>query len=67
VRVYVLQRLESAAIHQVLARALRDPEHGLAGRESLTDEARTRLAQAADGDARWALIWLERVALRSQR
>jgi putative ATPase len=62
VRVYVLQRLDSAAISQVLKRALCDPEHGLANRWLLTDEARTRLAQAADGDARRALIWLELAA-----
>ncbi|MCB1776650.1 MAG: AAA family ATPase [Candidatus Competibacteraceae bacterium] len=59
VRVYVLQALESAAVDQVVERALHDSEQGLAGRWSLTDEARSRLAQAADGDARRALIWLE--------
>ncbi|HRY16544.1 MAG TPA: AAA family ATPase, partial [Candidatus Competibacteraceae bacterium] len=62
VRVYVLQSLEIAAINQVVERALCDPEQGLAGRGSLTDEARLRLAQAADGDARRALIWLELAA-----
>jgi putative ATPase len=62
VRVYVLRSLESAAISQVVERALCDAEHGLAGRWSLADEARTRLAEAADGDARRALIWLELAA-----
>ncbi len=62
VRVYVLQRLDSAAINQIVERALHDTEYGLAGRWPLTGEERTRLAQAADGDARRALIWLELAA-----
>ncbi|CDH43258.1 replication-associated recombination protein A [Candidatus Contendibacter odensensis] len=61
-RVYVLNRLEPAAIGQMLERALGDAERGLGGRWPLEDVARERLAQAADGDARRALIWLELAA-----
>ena len=62
VRVYVLTSLDAAAIGQVLDRALSDPEQGLGGRWPLSEPARDRLAQAADGDARRALIWLELAA-----
>jgi len=62
VRVYVLAPLDTAAIDQILARALRDPERGFGGRWPLATEARERLATAADGDARRALIWLELAA-----
>ncbi len=62
VRVYVLSSLDVAAIGQVVDRALTDPEHGLGGRGPLSDAARVRLAQTADGDARRALIWLELAA-----
>lgn len=62
VRVYVLTGLDTAAIDQVLERALSDVERGLGGRWSLTGTARKQLAQAADGDARRALIWLELAA-----
>jgi putative ATPase len=59
VRVYVLNSLDPAAIRQVVDRALADPERGLGERWPLSEAARERLAQAADGDARRALIWLE--------
>jgi putative ATPase len=59
VRVYVLNSLDPAALRQVVDRALADPERGLGGRWPLPEAARERLAQAADGDARRALIWLE--------
>jgi len=62
VRVYVLDSLDAAAIGLVVERALADPERGLGGRWPLPDEARARLARAADGDARRALIWLELAA-----
>ncbi len=62
VRVYVLNSLDSSAIHQLLDRALTDRDRGLGGRWPLPDAARERLAQAADGDARRALIWLELAA-----
>jgi putative ATPase len=44
VRVYVLAPLDAAAIDQILARALCDPERGFGGRWSLATEARERLA-----------------------
>ncbi len=59
VRVYVLNSLDPATLRQVVDRALADPEQGLGGRWPLSEAARDRLAQAADGDARRALIWLE--------
>ncbi len=62
VRVYVLNSLDVAAIRQLLDRALGDSERGLGGRWPLPEPARERLAQAADGDARRALIWLELAA-----
>jgi len=62
VRVYVLTALDAPAIDRVLERALRDAEHGLGGHWPLSDAARDRLARAADGDARRALIWLELAA-----
>jgi len=62
VRVYVLNSLDVAAIRQLLDRALGDSERGLGGRWPLPEPARKRLAQAADGDARRALIWLELAA-----
>ncbi|MBL8259795.1 MAG: replication-associated recombination protein A [Candidatus Competibacteraceae bacterium] len=62
VRVYVLNGLDATALGEVLERALRDPERGLSGRWPLSEPARERLAHAADGDARRALIWLELAA-----
>ena len=59
VRVYVLNRLDAAAIDQILERALGDSEVGLGGHWSLAAEVRERLARAAEGDARRALSWLE--------
>ncbi len=62
VRIYVLNSLDATAIDQVIERTLADPERGLGGCWPLAKEARNRLAQAADGDARRALIWLELAA-----
>ena len=62
VRVYVLNRLDAAAIDQILERALSDSEVGLGGCWPLAAEVRERLARAADGDARRALSWLELAA-----
>ena len=61
-RVYVLNSLDAAAIDEVLERALRDGQRGLGGRWRLSALARQQLAEAADGDARRALIWLELAA-----
>jgi putative ATPase len=59
-RVYVLERLDAAALEQVVNRALTDAERGL-GREQLTmnDEARALLIEQADGDARVVLSVLD--------
>ncbi len=62
VRVYVLNSLDAAAIRQLVDRALSDSERGLGGRWLLSEAFQERLAQAADGDARRALIWLELAA-----
>ena len=63
VRTYVLRPLTPEAIVGVLQRALHDREHGL-GEQGLQvgDEVLDALAQAADGDARRALNWLEQAA-----
>lgn len=61
-RVYVLNGLDAAAIGEVLERALRDQQRGLGGRWRLSALVRQQLAEAADGDARRALIWLELAA-----
>jgi putative ATPase len=58
-RVYVLTPLDAGAISQLLNRALMDAQLGLGGHWALSEKARDQLAQAADGDARRALIWLE--------
>ena len=62
-RVYVLKALDTAALEQVLERALNDPDRGLgSAAPHLTPEQRRQLAEAADGDARQALNLLELVA-----
>ena len=63
VRTYVLRPLTPEAIVGVLQRALHNCEHGL-GEQGLqvSDEVLDALAQAADGDARRALNWLEQAA-----
>jgi putative ATPase len=58
-----LQPLTEAALEQILNRALRDSDSGLgAYRLELTDEARRRLLNYANGDARSLLTALEFVA-----
>ncbi len=59
-RVYLLKSLDDAAILRLLDLALRDRERGL-GLQSIEvpEEARQRMASAADGDARRALNLLE--------
>jgi|AntDeeMinimDraft_5_1070356.scaffolds.fasta_scaffold00361_5 putative ATPase len=60
VRTYILKALTAADIRDVIDRALTDTERGLAGRRiSMDDDERDRLAAAADGDARRALLLLE--------
>jgi len=60
VRTYVLKPLSAGDIRAVIDRALADTERGLASRGTrMADAERDRLAQAADGDARRALLLLE--------
>jgi putative ATPase len=60
VRVYVLKPLAAADIRRLLDAALADEERGLGGRRVELDETlRDLIAQAADGDARRALNFLE--------
>ncbi|NKC13075.1 MAG: AAA family ATPase [Gammaproteobacteria bacterium] len=57
-RVYVLQALEAADLVQIITAAVSDEERGL-GPMGATEQAVAALAQAADGDARRALTFLE--------
>lgn len=61
-RVFVLERLDADALATVVRRAATDPEHGLAGRPPVPEEAVRAIAHAADGDARRALGLLETAA-----
>jgi putative ATPase len=59
-RVFVLRSLDEAALHALLVRALVDREQGLGlDAQALPAHWLERLAEAADGDARRALILLE--------
>ncbi|HED17128.1 MAG TPA: replication-associated recombination protein A [Gammaproteobacteria bacterium] len=59
-RVYVLKSLSVKEMRQVIDRALSDHDDGLADLGLvMSDSARDKLAQAADGDARRALNLLE--------
>lgn len=61
-RVYVLKSLQPADIRQIIDRALTDASQGLGKRMlDISDEIRHRIAEAADGDARRALNFLEMV------
>ncbi len=61
-RVYVLKSLQPADIRQIIDRALTDTVHGLGNRAlDVPDTVRNRIAEAADGDARRALNFLEMV------
>jgi len=57
-----LEPLAAGDLVAILAEAVRDAEHGLAGRVSVPESALERMAQAADGDARRALTLLETAA-----
>jgi len=54
-----LEPLSEDDVRTLLERAVADPERGLAGRVSLTDDALVHLAAVAEGDARSALSALE--------
>ena len=59
-RVYVLRRLTPADLRQVVDRALIDSDHGLGQHApNMAGELRDRLCEAADGDARRVLNFLE--------
>lgn len=59
-RVFVLRALDETAIVALMKRALADPERGLgAEADALPESWIARIAQAADGDARKALVLLE--------
>jgi len=59
-RVFVLRSLDEPAILALLKRALIDPQRGLGlSEEALPPSWLSRIAEAADGDARRALILLE--------
>lgn len=63
VRTYVLRALTPTDIQHVLQRALNDTEKGLGALPlQVTDSVLALLANAADGDARRALNWLEQAA-----
>ncbi len=67
-RVYVLKALTPEDIRQVLERALKDAQQGLGKRQlEISDEALKLLAEAADGDARRALNFLEMAADLAQK
>jgi putative ATPase len=60
VRTYVLKPLDAAAVRAVIDAALADTERGLGGRGiTMAEGLRDQLAEAADGDARRALMLLE--------
>lgn len=59
-KTYVLKRLETEDLAQVIERALNDSERGLGNRRlTLSSQALELIARAADGDARRALNLLE--------
>lgn len=59
-RVYVLRRLQDDEIVRIIDAALHDSERGLAERNiTIADDLKLKIAQAADGDARQALNFLE--------
>lgn len=62
-RVYVLKPLQKSDLRDIIDHALTDVERGLGERDLVMDEhLRDRLAEAADGDARRALNFLEIMA-----
>lgn len=66
-RVHVLEAVPTEAIVAALKRALADEERGLGGRGIVVDEAAlATMAQAADGDVRRALTFLEIAAELAQ-
>jgi len=59
-RVYVLKTLQVDEIREIIDRALQDSVHGLGNHHiDISEALRNRLAEAADGDGRRALNFLE--------
>ena len=58
-RVYVLKSLDSAAIYQILERAIQDQQNGLHVKVTAPADILEKIAEVADGDARRALNILE--------
>jgi putative ATPase len=65
-KVHVLKPLTPAAMVSILRRALLDPERGLGGQVTASDEALAGIARYANGDARIALNMLEMAAAASR-
>jgi len=65
-QVYELRPLAPEQVVELLRRALRDPERGLADPPAVEEAALEMLAQRSGGDARVALSALERAAERSR-
>ena len=65
-RVYVLRSLAPEELLPLLKRALGDRERGLGGQVWAPDEQLLKIAEAADGDARRALNYLELAAQLAQ-
>jgi putative ATPase len=65
-QIYELKPLEPGQVEELLRRALRDPERGLANPPPVADAALAMLAERSGGDARVALSALERAAERAQ-
>jgi len=60
VRVYVIKSIQSDQVIKLIDEALSDKTHGLGAKQiQISDEAKLMLANAADGDARYALTMLE--------
>lgn len=63
VRVYILKRLQTGDVEQIIDAALQDTDRGLGDRKIvIAPELKRRLAEYADGDARQALNLLEMIA-----
>jgi putative ATPase len=63
VRVYILKRLQTGDVEQIIDAALQDIDRGLGDRKIvIAPELKRRLAEYADGDARQALNLLEMIA-----
>jgi putative ATPase len=62
-RVYRLEPLDADALGSIVDRALADPDRGLGGSATLTDDGRATLLDLSGGDARQALNTLQSAAV----